>query len=102
MEATVSNEQFQQRVKALHAQKQKPELKQRQQEVNDLIESFIAATGQRPNPELLTSLADYLMIEILTDQQKHYRGDEYPFHTKKQSYRRKKRQISDYVFKEFH
>lgn len=93
MELTVSNEQFKERVKALHAQKHKPGLEQRQQEVNDLIESFVEKTGKRPSPKLLASLADYLMLEILTDQQKHYRGDEYPFHTKKQSYRRGMRQV---------
>lgn len=94
--------EFSQRVKALHEQKNKPTLEQRKQEVSDLVESFIETTGQRPDPKLLTALADYLMIEILTDQQKHYRGDEYPFHTNKQVSRRKKRQVASSDRRELH
>lgn len=93
MNAALAKTNLNKQIKALHAQKQKPALHERQRQVDELIEAFISETGDRPGHEELKSLADYLMIELMTDQQKHHRSDEYPFLTNKQLYRRAKRQI---------
>lgn len=82
-----------QQIKELHAQKQKPDLDHRKELVNNLIEQFINTTGVRPDSSTLKSMADYLLVEMMTDQQKHWKGDEYPFLTNKQLSRRRKRQI---------
>lgn len=90
-----------QQVKALHAQEQKPDLDRRKEQVDQLIETFIQTTGDRPDSSALKSMADYLLIEILTDQQKHWKGEEYPFLTNKQLFRRQKRQLLASDWREF-
>lgn len=88
-----ADKQLLRRVKELHRQKPKPRLEERFQQVEQLIEEYIATTGTRPSAEASRIMSDYLLLDLLTDKQKHWRGEEYPFHSNRQSRRRRNRQV---------
>lgn len=59
-----------------------------------LLDAYINATESRPDGYALKRLGDLLLIDDLTDQYKHTRKDDYPFHTKRQTKRRNNRELS--------
>lgn len=68
-----------------------PDVDQRLAEVDEIIESYLNATGEVPQPIILYHLANYLLVDILADQYKHHRKDEFPIQSKRQVKDRAKR-----------
>lgn len=77
-----AREQMSREVQRLHSTHPKPEVPVRLQEVNNLIEDYVSATGERPEHHDLNRLSDYLLVDVLTDQYKHHRKDDYPIQSK--------------------
>jgi hypothetical protein len=84
---------FAEEVQRLHSAHPKPPIEQRIAEVDRLIEDYVKETGKRPDGRHLNRLSDYLLVDDLTDQHKHLRNHEAPFHSQKQVERRQKRQV---------
>lgn len=68
-------------VKDLNAATDKPGIDVRLTYVNELIDSYVEATGTRPDPYQLYGLGSYLLDDYLIDQYKHLRKDDHPFQT---------------------
>lgn len=83
--------QFQAEANALHAVGVKPDIVTRLKQVNELIESYLAVTGLVPDHNVLGWLANYLLVDVLADQYKHFRKDEYPIQSKNQITKRRHR-----------
>lgn len=79
----------------LHAAADKPDIKTRITIVTDLIEAYWDDTQTLPPPHALKRLADYLLVDDLTDVHKRNRGYEYPFHSGLQTNRRKQHEVYD-------
>ena len=84
----MTKESFIKEVKNLCTSKEWPDTNSRLDKVNSLIESYIISNNDTPSDTSLKALADYLLVDILSDQYKHYRKDEYPIQSKKQIIKR--------------
>jgi hypothetical protein len=78
-------------VKSLHRHAS-ADVEQRVAQAGELIEQYVTATGQRPEAYCLQRLADYILLDDLTDINKHRKDTEYPYHTGLQTRRRDSRQ----------
>jgi hypothetical protein len=76
-----AKEEIKKYIKRLNDIVEKPTGSLRISQVSDLIEAYVEATGQRPDPYQLYALGSYILDDYLTDQYKHLRGDEFPFKT---------------------
>lgn len=87
----IAKGQLKRKVEALHAETHKPDTSTRVKIADQVIEAYVDATGERPDPYILGRLADYLLVDVLTDQYKHLRKDEHPIQSKNQVSKRVKR-----------
>jgi hypothetical protein len=76
-----AKEQLVDYVKQLNGTSDKPGVKTRLIQVENIIESYVRATEKRPDDYQLYALGSYLLDDYLTDQYKHHRKDEHPFKT---------------------
>jgi hypothetical protein len=77
-------------IQALHKEEEKPELELRKKQVESILEHYWNATGENPIPYARHRLADYLLIDHLTDTNKRHRKNY--FQSKKQE---KKKQLKE-------
>jgi hypothetical protein len=76
-----AKEEIRSYVKQLHTKTDKPSLPLRLIEVDNIIEAYVEATGERPDSFELYGLGGYILADYLGDQYKHHRKDEHPFQT---------------------
>lgn len=62
--------------------------------VNDYVEAYFGLTGNQPRDSRLTELADFILVEILTDSHPDkVTRTEYPILTNKQVFRRQMKTV---------
>lgn len=83
--------EFYAKANELHQVKDKPDIEIRLKQVDDLIESYFAVTGEVPQPKALNRLSDYLLVDVLSDRLKPFRKDEFPIQSSTQIRKRQQR-----------
>jgi hypothetical protein len=76
-----AKEEIKKYVKQLVGKEEKPEVDVRIRQVEVLLDSYVEATGERPDSFELFGLGGYILADYLGDQYKHLRKDEHPFQT---------------------
>ncbi|MGM2624178.1 hypothetical protein HB667_26735 [Bacillus cereus] len=88
-----AKKQIAEKVEELHALEKKPGVNARIEQVQEITDCFVQATGHRPDDHVLNRLGDYILVDYLTDQYKHHKrhDDEFYFQNKKQLAKRQAR-----------